>query len=97
VPGLIPRGLPPFQEWNWTWTWDGFEHVDPRKEAEADALMVEKNMASAAEVCAKRGRDWRVVYRQRATEKALAEELGINEPVAEVAVPVAQDTEDDDE
>lgn len=97
VPGLIPRGLPPFQDWNWTWTWDGFEHVDPRKEAEADALMVEKNMASAAEVCAKRGRDWRVVYRQRAAEKALARELQIDEPVAEVAEPVAQDTEDDDE
>jgi lambda family phage portal protein len=77
VPGLIPDGLPPFAEWNWSWGWDGFEHVDPLKEADADAAMVSANMASLAEVCAKRGRDWRVVLRQRAAEKALESELGI--------------------
>ncbi len=81
VGGIIPRGLPPFASWNWTWTWDGFEHVDPLKEADADAAMVANNMASLSEVCAKRGRDWRVVLRQRAAERALEQELGI-EPVA---------------
>jgi lambda family phage portal protein len=77
VGGVIPRGLPPFAAWNWTWTWDGFEHVDPLKEADADAAMVAANMASLAEVCSKRGRDWRVVLRQRAAEKQLESSLGI--------------------
>jgi capsid protein len=80
IGGLIPRGLPPFGEWNWTWTWDGFEHVDPQKEANADAAMVANNMASLSEVCAKRGRDWRIVLRQKAAEKALMQELGIDDP-----------------
>ena len=84
VPGLIPRGLPPFAAWNWTWVWDGFEHVDPLKEADADAAMIGGNMASLAETCAKRGRDWRVVLRQRAAEKALERELGV-EPAAPAA------------
>jgi lambda family phage portal protein len=92
VPGLIPRGLPPFSAWNWTWTWDGFEHVDPLKEADADAAMVNANMASLAEVCAKRGRDWRIVLRQRAAEKDLERTLGVEpgqpDPVA------AEDDED---
>lgn len=79
VGGVIPRGLPPFASWNWTWTWDGFEHVDPLKEADADAAMVNGNMASLAEVCAKRGRDWRVVLRQRSVEKAMERELGVVE------------------
>jgi len=85
VGGIIPRGLPPFSQWNWSWTWDGFEHVDPLKEADADAAMVNANMASLAEVCAKRGRDWRVVLRQRAAERAMESELGV-EPVTTQSV-----------
>jgi lambda family phage portal protein len=97
--GLIPRGLPPFAAWNWSWTWDGFEHVDPLKEADADAAMVGANMASLAEVCAKRGRDWRIVLRQRAAEKAMERELGV-EPMEQAArqpapAAVEDDTEDD--
>lgn len=89
--GLIPRGLPPFAAWNWTWTWDGFEHVDPLKEADADAAMVAANMASLAEVCAKRGRDWRVVLRQRAAEKRMEADLGVDAQPADMA---ADDSED---
>ena len=85
MPGVVPDGLPPFAEWNWAWGWDGFEHVDPLKEANADAAMVNQNMASLAEVCAKRGRDWRMVLRQRAAEKALEQELGL-----EAAQPAAR-------
>jgi capsid protein len=90
--GVIPRGLPPFSEWNWSWTWDGFEHVDPRKEAEADALMVQSHMSTLADVCGRRGKDWRLVLRQRAAEKALMEELGLNE--ADLA-PAAVNEEDE--
>jgi lambda family phage portal protein len=89
VPGLIPRGLPPFAAWNWTWVWDGFEHVDPLKEADADAAMVGGNMASLAEVCAKRGRDWRVVLRQRSIERQMERDLGVS------AQPGAMAADDD--
>lgn len=85
--GLIPRGLPPFDQWNWSWTWDGFEHVDPAKESSADAELVSNNMSSLARVCAKRGEDWRVVLRQRAAEKALERELGIEPPAPAVRQP----------
>jgi lambda family phage portal protein len=82
--GILPRGLPPFAAWNWTWVWDGFEHVDPLKEADADAAMVSNNMSSLAEVCAKRGRDWRIVLRQRAIEREMERQLGV-EPAAQPA------------
>lgn len=89
--GLIPAGLPPFALWNWTWTWDGFEHVDPLKEADADAAMVSSNMASLAEVCAKRGRDWRVVLRQRAAERQLESALGIEPALPTSRAPQPQE------
>lgn len=93
VGGVIFRGLPPFAAWNWSWTWDGFEHVDPLKEANADAAMVAANMASLSEVCAKRGRDWRVVMRQRAAESALQQELGLNPPQQDAASNDPQEQE----
>lgn len=90
--GVLPRGLPPFAAWNWTWVWDGFEHVDPLKEADADAAMVAANMASLAEVCAKRGRDWRIVMRQRAVEKSMEQDLGLG--AAQDATMAAEADED---
>lgn len=81
VPGLIPDGLPPVAEWNWAWTWDGYEHIDPLKEADADAAAVAANQSSLADVCAKRGRDWRQVLRQRAAEESVMRELGLTTAV----------------
>jgi len=92
VPGLIPNGLPPVAAWNWSWTWDGFEHVDPLKEANAEAAMLEANTTTLADVCAKRGKDWRVVLRQRAAEKSLMRELGMDD-----AEPSPADTPIDQE
>lgn len=83
VPGLIPAGLPPVAEWNWTWTWDGAPDVDPVKEAEADALRLDSNTTTLANICARTGQDWRQVLRQRAAEKQAALELGLAaEPTA---------------
>lgn len=90
VPGLIPDGLPPVAEWNWSWTWDGFEHVDPVKEATAEGLMLQNNTSSLADICSRRGRDWRVVLRQRAAERAVERELGI-EPVPQAPTPQQQE------
>ena len=86
VDGAIPDGLPPRDQWNWRWVWDGFEHIDPMKEAAADVELVSNNMASLADVCAKRGLDWRVVLRQRAIERGVEEEFGIR-PEASAPAP----------
>jgi len=77
VDGAIPNGLPPRDRWTWRWRWDGFEHVDPLKEANAETVGLAAKTVSRAEACARRGRDWRTVFRQIAAEEAYAAELGI--------------------
>jgi capsid protein len=49
-------------------------------------------MASLSEVCSKRGRDWRVVLRQRAAEKAMEREMGVEpqQPAARQPQPQEQ-------
>jgi capsid protein len=79
VPGLIPNGLPPVAQWQWRWVWDGMEHIDPVKEADAQALRLQNNTTTLADECAKVGADWRTVLRQRAMERALLRELGMDE------------------
>jgi capsid protein len=57
VDGAIPDGLPPRDQWSWRWRWDGFEHVDPLKEANAETVGIENKTVSRAEACARRGKD----------------------------------------
>ncbi len=75
---LIPDGLPPRDLWSWRWRWDGFEHVDPRKEADAETVGIANHTVSRADACSRRGKDWREVFRQIAAERAYAAELGID-------------------
>jgi lambda family phage portal protein len=76
--GMIPDGLPPRDQWTWRWRWDGFEHIDPMKEAQAESVGLAAKTVSRAEACARRGKDWRQVFRQIAAERAYAAELGID-------------------
>jgi lambda family phage portal protein len=62
------------------WIWPGWEHVDPAKEANAQAMRLENNTTTLADECARQGLDWEEVLRQRAREKSLAEELGLSQP-----------------
>jgi capsid protein len=80
VPGLFPNGLGPVAEWKWRWIWQGWEHVDPTKEADAQTIRLANNTTTLSDECARNGDDWRRVLRQRAAEKALAKELGLDEP-----------------
>ncbi|HRX87718.1 MAG TPA: phage portal protein, partial [Phycisphaerae bacterium] len=57
------------------WFWDGFEHVDPAKEANAQATRLGSNTTTLAAEFAKQGLDWESELRQRAREKALMREL----------------------
>jgi len=59
------------------WFWDGVEHVDPAKEANAQATRLQSNTTTLAYEYARQGRDWETELRQRAKEVALMKELGL--------------------
>lgn len=71
VPGLIPDGLPMVADWQHEWQWDGFEHVDPAKEANADETRLRSGMASIPDLCAKQGIDYDSMHRKAAAALGL--------------------------
>lgn len=98
IPGYLPAGLPPTEEWEWRWQWDGFPSIDPEKDAKAAEIEKRIGLTTDSILLAKRGLDWREVYRQLAREKAMRAELGI-EPTpapASVAATAAVDPEDEE-
>ena len=73
------------------WFWDGFEHVDPAKEANAQATRLASKTTTLAAEYAKAGLDWESELRQRAREAALMRELGLSDSTA------TQQTESNDD
>ncbi len=61
------------------WFFDGTEHVDPAKEANAQATRLASHTTTLAAEYARAGRDWEVELHQRAKEKRLMAELGLME------------------
>jgi capsid protein len=78
------------------WFWDGFEHVDPAKEANAQATRLQSLTTTLAAEYAKAGLDWESELRQRAREAALLRELGLTETAA-APKPAEDDTEEEDD
>lgn len=100
IPGLLPDGLPPITEWEHQWFWDGREHVDPQKEATAQATRLASHTTTLADEYARKGQDWEAQLRQRAKEIALLAELGISTPApvpAQVDPALLPVSEDDNE
>ncbi|MBE7466806.1 MAG: phage portal protein [Planctomycetes bacterium] len=99
VESLLPQPMRALSaDWSHQWFWDGHEHVDPLKEANAQATRLSNHTTTLAEEYAKRGRDWEMELRQRAKEAALLRELGLPpgealQTPAEV-VPVSEDTDE---
>lgn len=62
---------------NYSWFWDGFEHVDPGKEANAIDIKLKNGTTTYAAEYAKQGRDWEDEFEQIAKEKRRMAELGI--------------------
>jgi lambda family phage portal protein len=89
VPGMIPAGLPPANEWNWSWVWDGREGIDPNKEATAAETKLASLTTSLADEYAKQGKQWDVQLRQIAAERALMAELNLTlgERPSQLVVP----------
>jgi len=97
IPGLLPEGLPPIASWEHQWFWDGREHVDPAKEASAQATRLASHTTTLAEEYARRGLDWQEQVRQRAKEISLLTELGIaTATLAETETQVTVMEDDDD-
>jgi len=59
------------------WFWPGREHVDPAKEANAQATRLASSTTTLAAEFARQGLDWEAALRQRAKEIALMRELGL--------------------
>jgi len=80
------------------WFFDGTEHVDPAKEANAQATRLSSNTTTLAAEYARQGKDWETELRQRAKERALMIELGLTEqPVVTEDTPDTPDETDEDE
>jgi lambda family phage portal protein len=77
LPDFLPAGLGPIAAWPHQWFWDGHEHVDPAKEASAQATRLTNHTTTLADEYARRGLDWETQLRQRAKELALMNELGL--------------------
>lgn len=82
VDELLPSGLGPIAEWPHAWFWDGHEHVDPLKEANAQATRLTSHTTTLADEYARKGQDWESQLRQRAKELALMAELGLTPSAA---------------
>jgi lambda family phage portal protein len=96
IPGLLPAGLGPFAEWNHPWFWDGHEHVDPAKEATAQATRLANHTTTLAHEYARQGRDWEEALRQRAVEVALMSELGLTPATSDSTNQEFQDETQDE-
>ena len=86
-------GLGALEDASHQWFWDGHEHVDPAKEASAQAQRLASNTTTLAAEYARQGKDWEVELRQRAKEVALMQELGLTVArTAPPSQPVKEDT-----
>jgi hypothetical protein len=90
--GLLPPTTPPLAECSWRWMYDGFDAVDPNKDAMADDVRLKNGTATYAQIIAEAGGDWQEVFDSIAREMAYARKLGINYPPGIAPPPpLAQD------
>ena len=60
--------------------WDGFEHVDPVKEANAQAIRLANGVTTLSDECAREGRDYQTIIRQRKREIDAFKANGLQPP-----------------
>ena len=99
ISDLLPRWIrtAAFGELSHQWFWDGQEHVDPAKEANAQATRLGNHTTTLAYEYARQGRDWENALRQRAKELTLMRELGLSPNEAQPRASDDSDTEPDEE
>ena len=67
----VPADIP------FVWFWDGFEHVDPAKEANAVDIRLRNGTTTYAYEFGKQGKDWEREMEQRAKEMQKMQALGL--------------------
>lgn len=82
--GIISRDLPAIEKWRWAWNWDGFDSIDPNKDAMTDDLRLSNGTSTHAEIFAEYNQDWREAFQQLAKEKAYAQKLGLPWPMGAI-------------
>jgi capsid protein len=97
---FYPEDYPADAEIDHEWMWDGFAHVDPLKEANAQNVRLNNSKTTTlAEECGAEGKDYMKVIRQRVREECaernLRKKYGL--PDAAAAPPLPEVTEDDDD
>ncbi len=85
-------------DWAHQWFWDGHEHVDPAKEAKAQAQRLASHTTTLADEYARRGQDWEDQLRQRARELTLMRQLGLDatQAITPVTEPITETPEEAD-
>jgi len=89
-------GLPRLEDWPHQWFWPGHEHVDPLKEAKAQAERLRNHTTTLAAEYARMGLDWEQEIRQRAREMELLRQLGlpVESPASASAAGAVEDLEE---
>lgn len=59
------------------WIAPGMKWIDPKKEADANKVMLDNNLTTLANIAASTGQDWREIIDQRAEEMAYAKAKGV--------------------
>ena len=77
--GVLPQPLRTVQAIPHEWFFDGNEHVDPVKEANAQKIRLQSHTTTLATEYARQGKDWESELHQRAKEKQLMRDLGLEE------------------
>lgn len=87
----IPERLPPVSTWAWEWHFDGFDSIDPQKDAQTDDLELRNHTTTLQAIFARKGLDWEEALRQRAREQQLLAELRLTPSAAQPAVTETSD------
>ena len=93
--GLIPDGPDRIEGWAHQWFWDGFGHIDPHKDAQAQQTRLQNCTTTLKRECAREGLDSEVIIRERAKELEMMSRYGIPltwNPLATLPMP-AEDEE----
>lgn len=78
IPGLLPVSIRSLPRLPHSWLWDGFEHVDPLKEASATAVRLSAGLTTLAAEYGKQGKDWEAEVEQRAAEIETLARFGVD-------------------
>ena len=100
IEGYMPQEMrTTASNWSHSWHWDGFAHIDPRSEAEAQTARLANQTTTLADEWAREGEDWEEKLEEQARilqrKQQLAAQYGIVWPGETSPAPSAEpsDTE----